>query len=139
MINNVGYNKTVTFEDVIYTQLVQIGMLSTKVYDQVSNNWQRNALNYYYSVKCLESMVAPYLDKKYYSDREEILKEVVSEYEIKKREEALSDPLSSSSYSPYVKVTIDATNKKLSLLMKKLRKVGLLAIPVITLQEQKYK
>lgn len=62
----IEYDKPLSIEIVILTQVLSIGQLSTRIYFSPRSEWQTNALNIAYAVGILESMAYPYLTKRYH-------------------------------------------------------------------------
>ena len=115
----------VTFEEVVYRQLMNIGEASLKIYDYANTNWQKNALNYYYGVLTLKSMVEPYITGEgYEKEIEDILKEGQKKYHLLKKNE--KKDLIKYGRHQYVNLTISIGSKILKVLMKHLADEALL-------------
>lgn len=120
-----GYFGNVSFENVIYIQLLKVGNLSLKLYEIPSGNWQRNVINYFYSIKSLEALIFPYLNEDdYYKTEVDIaVKEAREKYrKLKKKGNVLTKV---SKYDE-MNLTIELSNTLLSLMTEKLKKKGLL-------------
>jgi len=120
----------IDFEQVIYLQLLKIGELSTRVFDEAeSDTWQKNALNYYYAVKLLEAILYPYLDDAYFNELEAIKQASITRYEERQNQQANKKPdngyVANNIYHD-VKDTIETTNEMIKLITRTLKKIGLL-------------
>jgi len=120
----------IDFEQVIYLQLLKIGELSTRVFDEAeSDTWQKNALNYYYAVKLLEAILYPYLDDAYFNELEAIKQASIARYEERQNQQANKKPdngyVANNIYHD-VKDTIETTNEMIKLITRTLKKIGLL-------------
>jgi len=120
----------IDFEQVIYLQLLKIGELSTRVFDEAeSDTWQKNALNYYYAVKLLEAILYPYLDDAYFNELETIKQASIARYEERQNQQANKEPdngyVANNIYHD-VKDTIETTNEMIKLITRTLKKIGLL-------------
>ncbi len=115
----------VDFEQVIYLQILKIGDLSSRIFNTPeTDEWQKNALNYYYAVRMLEALLYPYLDKKYYEAVEEIEKKAKEKYE--KRQDGGSEEYATENLYLDVKDTIEVTNEIIRLISERMKKLGLL-------------
>jgi len=126
-----GLYGQITFEQVIFSQLMRIGFLSSNIFETASGEWQRNALNYFYAVKGLEAMVAPYFDDKYQNTLNDIEIEAKAKYS--KLQEIEENVLTKPSKFYHVISTIDITNKILKLITEHLKQMGLLISPSVAL------
>jgi len=120
----------IDFEQVIYLQLLKIGELSTRVFDEAeSDTWQKNALNYYYAVKLLEAILYPYLNDEYFNELEAIKQASIARYEERQNQQANKKPdngyVANNIYHD-VKDTIETTNEMIKLITRTLKKIGLL-------------
>ncbi len=59
------YSNEVSIEYVILNHLVQIGLLSTRLYSTTRSEWQTNALNYVTAIENLEALSQPFLSLTY--------------------------------------------------------------------------
>jgi len=115
----------VTFEEVVYRQMMNIAEASLKIYEYANTGWQKNALNYYYGVITLQSFVEPYIDsKEYQMEIAEILSDGQKKYKILKRNE--SKDLIKYGRHQYVNLTVSVGAKILKTLMKRLADEALL-------------
>lgn len=115
----------VTFEEVVYRQMMNIAEASLKIYEYANTGWQKNALNYYYGVITLQSFVEPYIDnEKYQKDIKEIIEEGQKQYQILKKNE--SKDLIKYGRHQYVNLTVTVGAKILKTLMKRLADEALL-------------
>ena len=115
----------VTFEEVVYRQMMNIAEASLKIYEYANTGWQKNALNYYYGVITLQSFVEPYIDtEEYQKEITEILSDGQKKYKILKRNE--SKDLIKYGRHQYVNLTVTVGAKILKTLMKRLADEALL-------------
>ena len=123
--SNEEFYGRIDFESVIFNHLIRISWLSTHLFETSDGSmWQKNVLNYYYSVKALEATVVPYLDKEY---RDGIIV-LESDMKIKYEDRHKEDKTRMSKLSKFddVRETIDVTNETLKLITMSLKKNGLL-------------
>lgn len=117
----------ISFEGVIFHQLLRTSALSQRLFYLATSEWQANALNYYFSVKTLEAIVAPYLDEDYFKYVKELTNKAVEKYnELKKNEQ--TDLTKTSKYQ-YVLDTVNLSNDILKAITNKLKEAGLLIPP----------
>jgi hypothetical protein len=115
----------VTFEEVVYRQMMNIAEASLKIYEYANTGWQKNALNYYYGVITLQSFVEPYIDtNEYQKEITEILADGRKKYKILKQNE--SKDLIKYGRHQYVNLTVTVGAKILKTLMKRLADEALL-------------
>ena len=115
----------VTFEEVVYRQMMNIAEASLKIYEYANTGWQKNALNYYYGVITLQSFVEPYIDNdKYQAEIKAIITEGQKQYQILKQNE--SKDLIKYGRHQYVNLTVTVGAKILKTLMKRLADEALL-------------
>lgn len=115
----------VTFEEVVYRQMMNIAEASLKIYEYANTGWQKNALNYYYGVITLQSFVEPYIDNdQYQKDIKKIIEDGQAQYQILKSNE--SKDLIKYGRHQYVNLTVTVGAKILKTLMKRLADEALL-------------
>jgi hypothetical protein len=115
----------VTFEEVVYRQMMNIAEASLKIYEYANTGWQKNALNYYYGILTLQSFVEPYIkDEKYKQEIDEIISNGQKQYDILKRNE--TKDLIRYGRHQYVNLTVSIGAKILKVLMQHLADEALL-------------
>lgn len=115
----------VTFEEVVYRQMMNIAESSLKIYEYANTGWQKNALNYYYGVLTLQSFVEPYIrNDDYTSEIEKIISDGQNQYDILKKNEKRD--LIRYGRHQYVNLTVSVGAKILKVLMQNLADEALL-------------
>ena len=117
-----GFYGRVTYEGVIFTQLIRIGYVSSRLFITSDGSWQTNVLNYYSSVRSLESLVEPYMTP----DDKEKLANLIKESTTKHNSLKISKKsLKEINYRNMME-TINLSNKILKLIIRSLQNIGLL-------------
>lgn len=115
----------VTFEEVVYRQMMNIAESSLKIYEYANTGWQKNALNYYYGVLTLQSFVEPYIkNDEYTKEIDKIIANGKKQYNILKKNE--SRDLIRYGRHQYVNLTVSVGAKILKVLMQNLADEALL-------------
>lgn len=115
----------VTFEEVVYRQMMNIAESSLKIYEYANTGWQKNALNYYYGVLTLQSFVEPYIkNEEYTKEIDKIIANGQKQYNILKKNE--SRDLIRYGRHQYVNLTVSVGAKILKVLMQNLADEALL-------------
>lgn len=120
-------NDAITYEMVVLRQLLAVGDLSSKIYFSPRSDWQTNALNVSYTVDMLESMVWPYLGKKYRDDSKKIEKatELLLElYKLERKENGAAYIRKGQNYE--MRLILNKVKMKLRLLQDELDNAKLL-------------
>jgi p-aminobenzoyl-glutamate transporter AbgT len=127
-----AYREKLDFQTYIVRQLILIGGLSSKIFESSrANVWQKNALNYYFSVSSLFAAISPYFDDTVIDQRVTIEKAAQDKYR-KREEDRKQSKLTKKSKYDDVKDTVEVSNRLLTLIMQSLKDKGLL------LQEETY-
>jgi len=117
----------VDFEQVIYLQMLKIGDLSSRIFSTTdTDEWQKNALNYYYAVRMLEALLYPYLDDEYYKAVEQIKEVAREKYETRENNNSEDNEHVTENLYLDVKDTIEVTNEIINLISERMKKLGLL-------------
>ena len=110
-------------DGLIYLRLVRIAELSNSIYDFVSTEWQRNAINYYYAVTNFAVLLRPHLSEEDDTDIRKLKAEFEDIY-FQFRKPAVQRTIRLG-HQAYINLTIELANGILDLLVKRLSENGM--------------
>lgn len=110
-------------DGLIYLRLVRISELSNSIYDFVSTEWQRNAINYYYAIQNFAVLLRPHMT----DDDDKAIKRLQAEFEdiyFQFRKPAVQKAIRLGQQA-YINLTIELANSILDLLVRRLAENGM--------------
>lgn len=110
-------------EQVFFRQLLMISSLATRIYTDVSTNWQVNIRNYVEAIKNFEATAIRHLDEEYRMKMTLIVKHAKQKIE-KYRGENPTYSLTDMGKEYEMVITLDVARKRLALIMRTLDNKG---------------